>query len=225
MCGRFKLAATSRFVAEHFDLAEVPFLEPRYNVAPGQTVLVVRPSSGARQLAALHWGLVPSWAKDVKIGYRLLNARCETVEEKPAFRAAFRKRRCLIPADGFFEWQKTGRKKQPFLFQVNDGLFAFAGLWEHWQNSDGETLESCTILTTEANELVRPLHDRMPVIVAPADYASWLEPQVVAEEEVDRLFRPFAATAMTAMAVNPWVNDARHEGPLCIEPVVDRSLF
>src|SRR5262245_45113900 len=203
MCGRFVLTAPREAVKAFLPLFDLPDVAPNYNVAPTQTVLAVRvPTGGAEPAAALlKWGLVPSWADDPAIGYRMINARSETVAEKPAFRSAFSQRRCLILADGFFEWAKLGKRKQPYLFRLQSGrLFAFAGLWEHWQR-DGRALDSCTILTTEPNDLVKPLHDRMPVILAPADFGLWLDPKAAKGEDLQALLRPYRAEAMTAYPV------------------------
>jgi putative SOS response-associated peptidase YedK len=220
MCGRFALFASGEEVVERFRLRESPLFEPRYNVAPTQAVAAVRAMSAGNELTRLRWGLVPSWASDLSIGNKLLNARCETVADKPSFRAAFRQRRCLIPASGFYEWQKQGGgRKQPYFIRPRDGgLFAFAGLWERWHDPRGETVESCTILTTEANELMQPLHDRMPVIVDPASDRVWLDPHSSADS-LRALFVPFASDRMEAIPVNPWVSNPKHEGPQCLEPM------
>jgi putative SOS response-associated peptidase YedK len=219
MCGRFLINALPGDVAKVFAVPEEPslFPEPRYNVAPTQTVPVVVEENGARRLRAMRWGLIPSWAKDPSIGYKTINAKCETVAEKPSFRSAFKKRRCLVPASGFYEWRKEGGKKLPILMRPKSGLFAFAGLWETW-NGDEQPLDTFTIITTEANELVRPVHDRMPVALRPEDFAAWFD---TTGGDVLPLLRPYPADAMTATPVNPWVNDARHQGPECIEPVPD----
>jgi len=172
------MKASPAALQEVFPLLEIPEIPPRGNICPTQTVAAVRDdSSGNQLLVNLRWGLIPFWADDMKIGARLINARGETVAEKPAFRTAFRKRRCLILADGFYEWQTINRKKQPYHFARRDGKpFAFAGLWERWDK--GETpIESCTIITTDANDLVRPLHERMPVILHPQDFERWLDPK------------------------------------------------
>jgi putative SOS response-associated peptidase YedK len=221
MCGRFTLFSDGAELARLFGCGfEVP-LTPRYNIAPSQPVPVVRlveDQPGTRQAALLRWGLVPSWAADPKIGFQCINARSETAASKPAFRAAFRRRRCLIPADGFFEWQKKGKAKQPFLFRMRDGQpFAFAGLWDRW--AKGDSRETCTILTTTANERVRPMHDRMPVILPLAFYDDWLEPHADAPQELKTALRPYPAEEMEAVPVSTCVNDARHEGPECIQPV------
>jgi putative SOS response-associated peptidase YedK len=224
MCGRFTLFSDGAELARLFGCGyDVP-LAARYNIAPGQPVPVVRHAEGSgapdRQLVMVRWGLIPSWASDARIAYQCINARSETAADKPAFRSAFRHRRCLVPANGFFEWQKVGKQKQPFLFRLRDQqLFAFAGLWERWSGPHGDGRETCTILTTEANESVRPLHERMPVIL-PAEYhGDWLDPQTTAPQWLQTVLRPYPAEAMRVVPVSPWVNDARHEGPECLQPL------
>jgi putative SOS response-associated peptidase YedK len=181
-------------------------------------VRIAEDQPGTRQVALLRWGLVPGWASDPRIGFSCINARAETAASKPAFRSAFRRRRCLIPTDGFFEWQKQGKARQPFLFRIRDGQpFAFAGLWDHWTQGDGR--ETCTILTTTANELVRSLHDRMPVILPLAFYDDWLEPHTDAPQWLQTALRPYPAQEMEAVPVSSWVNNARHEGPECVRPL------
>lgn len=219
MCGRFTLSQSDEAIAKAFDLACVPTWQPRYNIAPTQMVptVLLPPALCDRQFQLLRWGLIPSWAKDAAIGGRLINARAETVAEKASFRAAFRHRRCLVVADGFYEWQRTERKKQPFYFRLRDGQpFAFAGLWERWQAPDGETIASCTILTTEASELLRPIHDRMPVILDPKDYDLWLDPAVQTPEPLQQLLRPYPAEVMTSYAVSTKVNNPANDSPECI---------
>lgn len=240
MCGRFTLTDPDQDLAVQFNLPEIPDVPPRYNIAPTQLVAAVRvaaqaeasPTRGAaavRELALLHWGLIPFWAKDPKIGARMINARSETVAEKPAFRAAFRKRRCLVVADGFYEWQKTERGKQPFYIHLRDRRpFAFAGLWEHWKGSVGlaeqstpeETfvIQSCTLLTTEPNDLIRPLHNRMPVIVRPDDYDLWLDPEVQLIERLQPVLGAYPAEEMVAYPVSRFVNKPGNDDPRCIEP-------
>ena len=222
MCGRFTLRAPASVVAEQFALFDVAEFRPRFNIAPSQPVAVVRHVGDGpgpqRGLAWLRWGLIPSWASDPAIGNRLINARAETAAEKPAFRAALRRRRCLVAADGFYEWQRSGAGKQPYFFRMRDDRpFALAGLWESWEGPDG-AIESCTILTTEANAVVRPIHDRMPVILAPADCAPWLDPAVQTPEPLRPLLRPHPPEPMLAFAVSPYVNNPMHEDPRCIEP-------
>jgi putative SOS response-associated peptidase YedK len=217
MCGRFNRRASPRDVADLFDVT-VSDLPPRYNIAPTQPVAAVRnrPGDKGRELVNLRWGLIPSWADDPKIGYRLINARADTAATKPSFRSAFKARRCLIPTTGFYEWQKReGMKlKQPFHIGLkNDRIFAFAGLWEEWHNPEGEVIESFTILTTDANELMRPIHNRMPVILPPADYAAWLDPKQQDREALTQLLRPFPPDDMLAYPVSTFVNSPRNEGP------------
>ncbi len=216
MCGRFILMSPGRDLAERFQLDEEPSLVPRYNIAPTQMVAVVRldPVSGRRRLALLKWGLVPFWAKDPVLGPRLINARAESAAEKPAFRAAFKHRRCLVPADGFYEWRKSPGKRQPYLIgMADDSSFAFAGLWEQWKGADGQAIESCTILTTNANELVAPLHDRMPVVLLPEDYGLWLDTKIREPGSLVALLRPFPSGEMKSRPVSFKVNKATAEGP------------
>jgi putative SOS response-associated peptidase YedK len=203
-----------------FDLPEVPDLLPRYNVAPSQEVPVVRQRGETRELTLLRWGLIPFWSKDPKRGPTPINARSDSASEKPAFRQAFRRHRCLLPADGFYEWKKEGTKKQPVLFRMRDeGPFAFAGLWDRWEGPEGQIIQSCTLLTTEPNELVAPVHDRMPVILPPEAYALWLDPTETEAARVQPLLRPYPAEAMTATLVSPRVNSPREDDPGLIAPV------
>jgi len=226
MCGRFTLSTPAGVIAEQFQLIDVPTLSPRYNVAPTQPVAAVRhaPGNGGRELALLRWGLIPFWAKDPAIGSRMINARSETVAQKPAFRAAFRQRRCLVVADGFYEWQRQEFGKQPFYIRLRDEKpFAFAGLWEHWEGSGDATIDSCTLLTTEPNDLVRLLHNRMPVILAPQDYDLWLDPGVQEAELLQPLLRPYPSQDMIAYPISTWVNSPTNEGPQCIEPLAEQK--
>ncbi|MBD3882971.1 SOS response-associated peptidase [Phormidium tenue FACHB-886] len=219
MCGRFTLTQSAEAIAEHFELEESPFLAPRYNIAPTQPVAVVRAAQNDRQFTHLHWGLIPSWSKDPTMGARLINARAETVAEKPSFRSALKYRRCLIPADGFYEWQRIKDKKQPYWFGLDDRQpFAFAGLWEHWQSPDGSEIESCTIITTAANALMQSIHDRMPVILEPQDYEQWLDPAVQKGDRLQSLLRPYSDEAMLTYPVSTTVNNPRNDSPDCIEP-------
>ncbi len=221
MCGRFTQKANADEIAREFDLESVPELSPRYNIAPTQPVLAVRlsPSTGKREAVFLTWGLIPRWAKDSKIGHKLINARTETVAIKPSFRDAFKHRHCLIPTTGFYEWKKEGSRKQPYFIGRDDGKpFAFAGLWERWEPKGGEPVESCTILTTEANNVVRPIHERMPVIVPQGSYAEWLVPR--STTSVDSLptgERPEAR--LLAYPVTTSVNSPSVDQPTCIEPM------
>lgn len=221
MCGRFALTASPEEIAQQFDLNTVSSLAPRFNIAPSQPVAAVRLNrdTGQREFVHFHWGLIPGWAKDPSIGYKMINARSETVAEKPSFRNALKYRRCLVPVSGFYEWQKVGKGKQPhFIHLTEQTLFAVAGLWEHWQSADGSEIESCTLLTTAANEMMRPLHDRMPVILHPDDYALWLDPQETKPDQLLPLFRPFPSEQMTAYPVSTIVNSPFNEIPACIEP-------
>ena len=248
MCGRFTLRAPASAVAEQFSLFDVAPFAPRFNIAPTQPVAVVRaptlynagtgdtsdgrlggqsdasPSPApcpARELVWLRWGLVPSWAKDPAIGARMINARAETAAQKPAFRAALRRRRCLVVADGFYEWQKTGARKQPYFIHMKDDRpFAFAGLWESWTSPDGAELPTCTLLTTQPNELTRPIHDRMPVVLSAADYALWLDPSVQDAARVECLLHPYPAGEMEAYPVSTRVNSPAHDGPDCLAVTV-----
>ncbi len=221
MCGRFTLRTNAASLVGQF-AADLPFDVPlRYNIAPTQLVASVRiqPDEAARQWQMVRWGLIPSWAKEASIGNRMINARAETVADKPAFRSAWRRRRCLIPADGYYEWQKTGKSKQPYYIRMQDDVpFAMAGLWERWTNPEkGEIVESCTIITTDANELTRPVHDRMPVILNAADYEMWLDPRLPSPDPLRELLRPFDSHAMRADPVDTYVNSPRNDGPRCIQ--------
>jgi putative SOS response-associated peptidase YedK len=219
MCGRFAQKSPRAKITKKFKVEEVPPLAERYNVAPTQAVLAIREASGGREATLLKWGLVPRWAKDPGIGNKLINARSETVTEKPSFREAFSRRRCLVPVDGFFEWSRRGDRKRPFYFHMRDGEpFAIAGLWERWEG-EGGPLESCTLLTTEANELLAPYHDRMPVIVGPDDYEAWLDADARRSELLTPLLRPYPQGEMSAYAVSALVNSPSHDGPRCVEPL------
>lgn len=225
MCGRFALYISLEELADCFDLTDLPAqLAPRYNIAPTQPVGVVRvnPVTGKREWALTLWGLIPSWSKDPTMGARMINARAETVDEKPSFRAAFKRRRCIIPASGFYEWMKKAGGKQPYFITAAHGEpLGFAGLWEGWHGPNGEEIESCTILTTDANEAIAPLHDRMPVILAPEDYDEWLgDGKDAAPAHLARLkhlFRPYPAAQMQLYPVSTYVNSPRNEGEGCIE--------
>lgn len=230
MCGRFTLKQSAAAIAQAFDVPSVPDLAPQYNIAPTQmvTTVLIDPQSNQRQVQQLRWGLIPSWAKDPAIGAKLINARSETVTEKPSFRSAFKRRRCLVVADGFYEWQRQQGKKQPFYFHLQDGKpFGFAGLWEKWRylrqpeagTPSEEEITSCTILTTTANELLQPIHDRMPVIVAPDDYNLWLDPQLQTPQPLQHILLPYPAQAMTAYPVSTLVNNSQHNTRECVIPV------
>lgn len=220
MCGRYALKTPVNRLAEEFDLSESPQdLVANYNVTPTQNIATILANEdGVRRLALLRWGLIPPWADDPGIGSRMINARSETAPEKPSFRTAFKKRRCLIPADGFYEWQKTNGAKQPYYIHMKDDRpFAFAGLWERW-SGEGEEIRSCTILTTGPNELVGDIHNRMPVILHPDHYDLWLDPGMQEVEPLTYLLEPYPAEKMEAHPVSRYVNSPSHNDPHCIEP-------
>lgn len=222
MCGRFSQTATPEIIAEQFGVNGSLLFQPRYNIAPSQSIAAIRiePDTTTRKLVMLRWGLIPSWAKDAKIGNQCINAKAETVAEKPSFRSAFKKRRCLIVATGFYEWQVQGARKQPMWIGLrNKRPFAFAGLWEHWTPTEGAAIESCTIITTEPNALMQSIHNRMPVILTPHDYDLWLDPTMQEVETVKPLLRPFTSDELVAYPVSTLVNNPRHDAPQCLEPV------
>jgi putative SOS response-associated peptidase YedK len=220
MCGRFVQHSHPEVYASAFELDSLSAAAPRYNLAPTQQVLVVRKADERRELVPLRWGLIRSWSKGPESGYSMINARAETVDTKPAYRTAFKHRRCLIPTEGFYEWKKKGRTKTPFLIRRKDGEpFGMAGLWERWHGKDDETIESCTIIVTEANALVRDLHDRMPVIVAPEDYAAWLDPQNTDAEGLRKMLPPADSAPWTLVEVSRKVNSPKNDSPDLIEPV------
>lgn len=224
MCGRFLLTSPAQVIAEAFGVEPPTELAPRYNIAPGQEVLAVRERApNERELVGLRWGLIPYWSKEAPKAVTLINARAESAPERPAFRGPFRTQRCLVPANGFYEWQAVpagGRgPKQPHLIARRDGApFAFAGVWERWRPRQGPAVESCTLLTTDANDLVRPIHDRMPVILPPGLWHDWLDRGTRDTGRLGAMLRPYPGDEMTARPVGLWVNDARHEDPRCIEP-------
>lgn len=226
MCGRFTLTANPTVVQDMFSLSSVPeHLEPRYNVAPTQPVAVIT-NEDASELTYHRWGLVPSWAKDITIGNKLINARAETAHEKPSFRAAFKRRRCLIPTSGFYEWQKMGGAKAPhYIYLENEPAFAFAGLWEVWYSPEGDQLRTCTILTTSANEMMSSLHDRMPVILKPEDYALWLSSGELEVEELLPLMKQYDSSRMAHYEVSTLVNRPVYDAPELIEPVANTRLL
>ena len=215
MCGRYAFFSPAEAVRRTFALADVPSLEPRYNIAPTQPVPAVRMGEeGARAFAVLHWGLVPKWAKERAIGNRMINARAETLAEKPAFRDAFRKRRCLVLADGWYEWQVAPGGKQPWFIRMKDARpFAFAGLWERWKDpADGSTLESCAIVTTDASASIRKIHERMPVVLAEADWDRWLDTAYSDTGTLAELLHPFDPQSLEAWPVSREVNAPKNQG-------------
>lgn len=227
MCGRFTQASPKKKIVEGFQIREFSensddvLWAPRYNIAPTQPVLAITMSqdTSGRQLRRFKWGLVPSWAKDASIGNKLINARSETAATKPSFREAFKRRRCLIVADGFYEWQKLGSAKQPhYIYMADAEPFAMAGLWERWYDPDGQSLATCTILTTEANDMMRPIHHRMPVILDHGDYDEWLDTKP-SSDGVQHLMKPCPSEVMDSRAVSKLVNNPRNDSVECLETV------
>ena len=223
MCGRFARKSTQEVLADWFgvELEDMPWFAPTYNAAPQSVQPVVRLNrdSGQREVALLRWGLVPYWAKDAKLAYTTINARAEEVAAKPAFREALKKRRCLVPADAFYEWQRLdGKTKRPHAIALRSGEpYAFAGLWEHWHPREGAVLETFTIITTDANEVMEPLHDRMPVILEPQNYTRWLDAGDPAQPPVD-LLRPYPAEKMLAWPISDRVGNVRNNDPELLAP-------
>jgi putative SOS response-associated peptidase YedK len=233
MCGRYKLSRRKQILEEHFnsDSGEDDWT-PRYNIAPTQPVPVIRqsPKEPTRELSLMRWGLIPSWAKDQSAAARMINARSESASTMPAFRDALKSRRCLIPADGFYEWMRTGKVKQPYCFEVNQGgLFAFAGLWDHWRDATGKTLETCAILTTTPNAVTSAVHDRMPVILDSDSYDLWLDPGMRDMRVASELLKPCDARLMRFFPVSTRVSHVGNDDEGCsvpIEPIqIQHSLF
>lgn len=221
MCGRFTQKESLQRIAEQLSINALPQLNLRYNIAPSQMVACVRtnPESHERECVELKWGLVPSWAKDASIGNKLINARAETVAEKPSFSKAFKHQRCLVLAEGFYEWKREGKTKQPYYIRFKDGrLFAFAGLWERWEKQD-PPLDTCALITTSSNALMESIHNRMPVILPEQSYASWLNPGLNNTVYLSGLLEPYKAEEMEAYPVSTVVNNPRNDSPLCIGPL------
>ena len=225
MCGRFARRSTREVLADWFgvDLEDLPPFAPSYNVAPQSVQPAVRlgRDTGEREFALMRWGLVPFWAKDAKIGYSTINARAEEAANKPAFREALRRRRCLVPADAFYEWERSDPKdRRPFAIALKSGEpYAFAGLWESWRPKEGEPMQTFSILTTDANEVLEPIHNRMPVILEPRDYDRWLDPEAAERLPTD-LLRPFPAERMIAWPVSKRVGNVRNDDPDLLTPLV-----
>jgi len=223
MCGRITLKAPAGEIAAQFDLTVPPALEPRYNIAPTQPVLAVRRDpAGVRSGDLLRWGLIPPWSPDPRVGAKMFNARSETVVDKPAFREAFAERRCLIPASGFYEWRKQGKQRQPYyFFAADERLLALAGLWERWEYPGGEVIESCSILTTAANRLMKRIHHRMPVILSDEDHERWLATEPGRAADLMPLLRPSAESLLRRWPVAPLVGSVKNDGPELIAPARD----
>lgn len=219
MCGRFALSATPEQLAHQFHLRRQVTVAPRYNIAPSQQVVIIRSGANGYTTSSVRWGLIPHWTKEDNFSAKLINARAETVQDKPAFREAFKERRCLIPATGFYEWKQEGNRKQPYYIKMkNGGLFAMAGICEYWQNPAGETIESCAIITTEANTIVGKIHDRMPAIFPESSYGLWLSKTNDGKSLRDFL-RPYDPFKMTAYPVSGMVNYVKNEGEGCIRKI------
>lgn len=222
MCGRFTLHFPLELLAEIFGLPDLSGLVPRYNIAPMQVAAVVRSKGKTRGLDSLRWGLVPSWAKDGSGGSRMINARSESLSDKPSFRNAVRFRRCIVPASGFYEWKPEAGRKLPYYIRLSDGApMGFAAVWEAWKTPEGSFLETFAILTMSANPLIAPIHDRMPVILHPDAYSLWLDKDVSKPEQLLPLYRPFPADLLTLYPVSTRVNSPRNDDSACIEPLSD----
>ena len=221
MCGRFTLRTPTSLLIKQFALPFSPEWTPRFNIAPTQEAAVVRLNShGQRELALLHWGLIPSWSKEFKMGGPLINARAETVDTKPSFRAAFKKRRCLVLADGYYEWRKEGKLKQPYHVHLRDEkTFAFAGFWERWRGTGNtaNSLDSCTIVTTASNKLTRDIHERMPVILSSKDHSLWLDSTIQSRQKLNFLFEPFPSELMVMDAVSTRINSVKNDDAACLD--------
>ncbi len=219
MCGRFVREKSIPIITGEFGVDEISTdLEPSYNIAPTQMVAVVV-SDGRKKLVSVQWGLIPSWSKDSSIGNKLINARSETITEKASFRNAFRKRRCLIVADGFYEWQKVGQQKRPVYIRLkSEKPFGFAGLYETWKSPEGETVTTCTIITTQANDIIKPIHDRMPVIIPKDAENLWLDPEVKDKEVLLELLKPYPSEEIETYPVSKMVNSPANNSPECIKP-------
>jgi len=223
MCGRFTSLLTPELLEETFGIRLPPDIQPRYNIAPTQQIRIIRQAAtGGRYLSSVRWGLVPHWAKDLSLGSHMINARCESVHEKPAFRIAIRARRCIIPASGFFEWDHSGKVRIPHYITLKDGSpLAFAGLWDSWKTPQGDSLESCAILTTVSNSLVATLHDRMPVILHPSEFDLWLDRSMNDPEKLKRLYQPYPSELLQEWEVSTIVNSPSQETAETISPLLD----
>ena len=223
MCGRYRLSRRKQVVEEYFDcVSDEPDWSPRYNIAPTQPIPVIRqnPKEPVRELSLMRWGLIPSWAKDPSVAAKMINARSETASTKPSFRDALQSRRCLIPADGFYEWVRTGKAKQPYCFEVGEGeLFAFAGLWDRWKDGNGKTVETCSILTTTPNVVTASVHDRMPVILDPDGYELWLDPVMKDVGAASELLKPYDARLMRCYPISTQVSRVANCEQECSVPV------
>jgi putative SOS response-associated peptidase YedK len=223
MCGRYRLSRRKQIVEKYFDsVSGDEEWSPRYNIAPTQPVPVVRqnPKEPVREFSLVRWGLIPSWVRDSSVAAKMINARSETAGTNLAFRDAMKFRRCLVPADGFYEWQKTGKAKQPYCFEVNEGkLFAFAGIWERWKDPSGNAVETCSILTTTPNAVTSAVHERMPVILDPDSYDLWLDPGMRDAAAASELLKPYDARLMRCYPVSARINHVANDDEECSRPV------
>ncbi|MEN8108312.1 MAG: SOS response-associated peptidase [Pseudomonadota bacterium] len=220
MCGRFSLHTPESQIGAAFNLehTEPLGLKPRYNIAPSQQIPIIRDIETSRELVMARWGLIPSWSKESKSKYSTINARIESVAEKPTYRTPFKHQRCLIPADGFYEWKQVNGNKVPHHIRMKDGkVFAFAGLWDHWQGED-DSIESCTIIVMPSNEIMKPIHERMPAIIAPAQYDWWLDSRITDKQEIMQYLTSAPSSQLTACPVSTWVNSPKNDDERCIQP-------
>ncbi len=222
MCGRFTRKESFKNLAALLGLSIPPISAPRYNIAPSQSIACVRsiPESNEQEYVELQWGLIPSWAKEASIGHKMINARAETVAEKPSFRTPFTQQRCMVLADGFYEWKREGKTKQPYYIRFKDQRpFFFAGLWERWEKGPADPLETCAILTIAPNMVMEPIHHRMPVILQPKDYEIWLDCHIRDPQHLSPLLQPYPAEEMEAFPVSPLVNNPKNDHASCIQPL------
>ena len=221
MCGRFTLQAPEMLIRKAFNLRNAVQLnlQPRYNIAPSQDISIIRDAEEGHALTLARWGLIPHWSKEPKTKYSTINARIETVAEKPTYRTPFRSRRCLIPADGFYEWKMVNGHKIPhYIHMRKGGVFAFAGIWDRWEGN-GETLDSCSIIVMPSNEVMKPLHERMPAIIAPTHYDLWLDPRITEKDEIMGFLNSAPSGSLKYYPISPWVNLPKHNDERCIRPV------
>ena len=219
MCGRFTLHTPESRLRKVFNLenSEPLGLHPRYNIAPSQQVPIIRDIESGREIIMARWGLVPHWSNEAKAKYSTINARIDTVAEKPSYRTPFKHRRCIIPADGFYEWKVVDGRKVPHHIRMRDGdVFALAGLWDHWEG-EGESLESCSIIVMPANDVMKPLHERMPAIIAPAHYDLWMDPRVTDKAEIMGYLNSTPSSQLVTYPISPWVNSPEHDDERCLE--------
>ena len=222
MCGRYNLITDTKALVDFFEidqvLVEAKGLRPRYNIAPGQSVPIIRNAGQGNELLLARWGLIPHWSREPSTKYSTINARAETVAEKPSYRDAFKRKRCLIPANGFYEWRRDGDRKTPHHIHAPDnGLLAFAGVWDHW-DKQGEGFDSCSIIVTTASRIMQPIHERMPVILNPAQYSTWLNPAHYNRAQLESMLVPYAGSLETCR-ISRFVNSPANDGPECVEPV------